>query len=395
MRITSLNICNFKGFQERTLSFHPHFNLIIGENGAGKTSVLEALSIAAGSWFLGLRGYDSRNIRQEDVRLARLESGEQVHWEAQYPCVIEAHGVLSEPSTTRTWARALHSPGGRTTYGGARAIKEAAASADAAVRAGEEVTLPLISYYSTGRLWDVPREQARLSDNPEGRGKNGRSRLEGYRNSVDPRISVSELVRWVARESWRTFQQGGRPSEVFSVARRALIQNLDCSQDVYFDAALGEVIVIFEGGASQPFSNLSDGQRCMLALVGDLARKAATLNPHLGADVLARTPGVVMIDELDLHLHPRWQRRVIEDLRATFPALQFICTTHSPFLIQSLREGAELLMLTGQPADRLENKPLDEIARGIQGIDQPQVSARYAEMKGAAHRYLDLLERAN
>ena len=83
----------------------------------------------------------------------------------------------------------------------------------------------------------------------------------------------------------------------------------------------------------QMFSNLSDGQRVMLTLIGDLTRRALTLNPHLEKDVLKQTPGVVSIDELDLHLHPRWQRRVIHDLKRTFPMVQFIATTHSPQLV--------------------------------------------------------------
>ncbi len=83
----------------------------------------------------------------------------------------------------------------------------------------------------------------------------------------------------------------------------------------------------------QLFSNLSDGQRIMLTLVGDLARRAATLNPHLGIAAARETPGVVLIDELDLHLHPKWQRRIVKDLKLTFPSLQFIATTHSPQLI--------------------------------------------------------------
>jgi predicted ATP-binding protein involved in virulence len=116
------------------------------------------------------------------------------------------------------------------------------------------------------------------------------------------------------------------------------------------------------------------------------------LNPHLGADVLSETEGVVMIDELDLHLHPTWQRHVIEDLRTTFPMIQFICTSHSPFLIQSLRSGEELLMLEGQPTAKLGDLSIAEIAEGIQGVPDTSVSARYAEMKVTAKQYLQLLE---
>lgn len=103
---------------------------------------------------------------------------------------------------------------------------------------------------------------------------------------------------------------------------------------------------------------------------------------------------MVLIDELDLHLHPIWQRRVVEDLRRTFPKIQFFATTHSPFLIQSLRSGEELVLLEGQPTAQLGNKPIDDIAQGIMGVHNPQVSLRYEGMKNAAKNYLELLEEA-
>jgi predicted ATP-binding protein involved in virulence len=88
-----------------------------------------------------------------------------------------------------------------------------------------------------------------------------------------------------------------------------------------------------EGKGTQPFHLLSDGQRIMIGLVADIAIKAAILNPHLGESVLSKTPGVVLIDEIDLHLHPRWQRHLVEDLKRTFPEMQVFATTHSPQVI--------------------------------------------------------------
>lgn len=392
MRIDSLLIENFKGFARREFSFHPEFNLVVGDNGLGKTSVLEALSVAAGSWFLGLRGYDTRHILADEVRLQGFSTDEGVNWEHQYPCVIEARGNIL--GNDLAWRRALNSEDGRTTYGDAKNIKELASATDNKVREGELVALPIITYYSTGRLWNIPREQARVNSSEQIKDKSGLSRLEAYRNSVDPRLSVSDLIEWIARQSWRAFQKGGAQSPAFSVARSALVQNVQGAADVYFDAEYGEVIVQFENGTKQPFNNLSDSQRCMLALVGDLARKAATLNPQLGDRVLAETSGIVMIDELDLHLHPKWQRRVTEDLRTTFPRLQFICSTHSPFLIQSLRSGEELIMLDGQPTANLGDLPIEQIARGIQGVVDPEVSERYLGMKQVARSYLETLEEA-
>jgi len=397
MRIDTLRLVNFKGFQERELSFHPQFNLIVGENGSGKTSLLDALSVALGAWFLGLRGYDSRHIWLDEVRLEGVASNgngrgrAEVTWERQFPCTVQATGeVLSKQVA---WQRALESEKGRTTRGNAREIKTLATQADHAVRSGSGVVLPLISYYGTGRLWDFPRKQSQVKSGSPLQKKQETSRLEGYRNSVDRRLSPSDLVRWIAHQAWIAFQEGAE-SSVSIIVRKAITQCVEQATDVYFDARLSEVIVDKGAQGKQPFYNLSDGQRSMVALVGDLAQKAVKLNPQLGESALTGTPGVVLIDELDLHFHPKWQRHVIEDMRRVFPRVQFFATTHSPFLIQSLRLGEELVTLDGVPTPSVANRTLEEIARDIMEVPNPDVSQRYQEMKSNARRYLEELERA-
>lgn len=400
MRIDRLSIHNFKGFSSREFSFHPEFNLIVGTNGTGKTTALDALAVAVGSWFLGVRGADTRHIRPSEVMLGdfRHEYDDNfggrhasVQWEQVFPCEVAAYGLVQGHDVT--WKRSLNSPTGRTTSRETVEIKRLATEADSAIRRGQDILLPLISYYGTGRLWQEPREAFRVSDPMKVASKEEQSRLSGYWNSVDPRLSVGQLTRWIARQSWVSYQQHNRESPVFTVVKQAIINCVEDAQNLYFDAALGEVVVEFSTG-TRPFSNLSDGQRCMLAMVGDIAQKAAKLNPQLGGKVLEETPGVVLIDELDLHLHPRWQQRVVENLRCTFPKIQFICTTHSPFLIQSLRSGEELIMLDGQPTADLANLSIEEIVQGIQHIENPHTSLRYAEMHDVAKRYLNTLEYA-
>lgn len=401
MRIDQLIVQNFKGFDTREFSFHPQFNLIVGVNGTGKTSTLDALAVAIGSWFLGVKGADSRHIRPNEVLLGDFEHEDiddegkrhfSVHWENVYPCRVQARGEVLGKRIE--WIRSLNSPGGRTTYSEATQIKRLATQADAAVRKGEDVTLPLISYYGTGRLWLEPRDSYQVSDPMRVADKEELSRFAGYWNSVDPRLSVGQLTRWIARQSWVSYQQGNRTPPVFSAVKNAIVGCVEGATNIYFDAALGEVVVKMQGG-TQPFSNLSDGQRSMLALVGDIAHKAAKLNPHLGAKVLDETTGVVLIDELDLHLHPRWQRRIIENLRRTFPKIQFVCTTHSPFLIQSLRSGAELIVLDGGATPELRNLGIEQIAAGIMGVDHPEASPEYLRMLNAAKEYLAELDDAS
>ena len=131
----------------------------------------------------------------------------------------------------------------------------------------------------------------------------------------------------------------------------------------------------------------------MVAMVADIAVRCASLNPQFKGEAAQNTPGVVMIDEIDLHLHPKWQRRVVNDLLNAFPKIQFVATTHSPFVIQSLpaMEGVQLLNLDNPNAEDFANKSVEDVAEELQGVDVPQRSHRYLEMLHAAEEYYRLL----
>ena len=92
----------------------------------------------------------------------------------------------------------------------------------------------------------------------------------------------------------------------------------------------------FDDGHVATWSELSDGYHVFIALVADIARRAVMLNEFDGADAPARVEGVVLIDGLDLHLHPRWQRVALPRLRNVFPRLQLVVTTHSPQILSSV-----------------------------------------------------------
>jgi AAA domain, putative AbiEii toxin, Type IV TA system len=101
----------------------------------------------------------------------------------------------------------------------------------------------------------------------------------------------------------------------------------------------------------------------------------------------------VLIDELDVHLHPKWQRRVVNDLKATFPAIQFVCTSHSPFIIQSISQG-ELRSLDMEDSQVLqyENQSIEDIAEEIQLVAAPQQSLKAHQLAQATERYFALLQ---
>lgn len=437
MRLEKLQLQNFRGYAERTFLLHPQFNLVIGENGAGKTSFLEAAAVAIGSWLLGFRGHDSRNILDRDVRRV-LEFSERRYRELpQYPVRVSATGVIHIAKASRAtangkimysaassagkpnprekrvdWERSIEAFGGKTTRRGANDLKKCAEAMASTILNQDPLVLPLIRYFGAGRLWESVRDTqgkalskhkgkqpAELAINADELDRLLRETAElsepfyGYRMSVDKRCNPDDLIRWMGVERRNEIDEE-ESSPALRLVYRAIETMLPEIASARYSTKLRTLVLKYEDGEQHTFSELSDGYRNVVAIAADLAIKAAMLNPQLAEKALEMTPGVVLIDELDLHLHPKWQRRIVGDLRRTFPMLQFICTTHSPFIIQSLLSGEELIVLDGQPTSNLGHMPVEEIARGIMGVSNTEVSEEYENMKQVARHYLEVLEEA-
>ena len=384
MRIDRLRVKNFRCFEHQDFSFHPSFNVLIGDNATGKTAVLKALRIAAASWFLGIKDPKTIHIRPDDVRIEghAYEAGEydfQEQWPVDVTAVgtFEADGGRFQEEQIK-WSRFLKGPNGRTTRKEASAIKERAEEADRRVRGGEGVVLPLIAYYGTSRLYLEPRQTQQRTEEP---GKRERSRFVGYQDAVDKRLDTQALTRWIKRQSWMAWQEGGA-STLYRLVSRAITHMVEEATAIQYDPNREEVVITLHNQVV-PFDYLSDGQRTTLTLVGDLAIRAARLNPHLGESALQNTPGVVLIDELDMHLHPSWQRHIIRDLQQVFPRVQFITTTHSPPIISEMEKGWVLSLERGDDGievRKVESYGLDSnwVLQHIMGV-----SARPDEI---AHR---------
>jgi predicted ATP-binding protein involved in virulence len=328
VQINKLFLKNFDGFEQSEFEFNPHFNLLIGENASGKSSVIDALSIALGTWFLGIRGYSSvPGIEASQVRVVAYQHQDSWSFEKQFPSRIKTQGILLGKELT--WARELRGEGGKTTSVDAKDFRAAAEEAASAVRSGKEITLPLICAYGTERLWFEATHRKRK---PGETAKLLPSRLDGYRDCIDFTIQESSLLNWFSAEVSAS-QQRKTETIALRTVKSAIVGCVEGAKTLYYDERYKDLVVDMKRFGHQMFKNLSDGQRIVLTLIGDLAKRATTLNPDLGEHVLEKTPGVVLIDELDLHLHPTWQRHVIGDLKRTFPAVQFITTTHSPQLI--------------------------------------------------------------
>lgn len=166
MRIDEMEVKNFRGFSRFTLTLEPDCTVLIGNNGAGKSALLDALAVALGAWFirLGPAELRSRSILDEEIHRVRHEHAGAPSLEPQTPVRVEVSGAVQGRSIR--WARALTRPGGRTTYGEASALREIAQEVSRDVQADRPVTLPLIGYYGTGRLWGLSSRRTRRRSSP-------------------------------------------------------------------------------------------------------------------------------------------------------------------------------------------------------------------------------------
>jgi predicted ATP-binding protein involved in virulence len=368
MRIDRLKIQNFNGFESCEIEFNPHFNLLVGDNASGKTTVLDALAILLDSWILGIKGNEKGGgIDPHMVRVIVHAYQDSYSFERKFPARLEASGKVMGDSVN--WARERKGEKGGTKCIEARTVYSAAREAYRKVHEKEEVTLPMICSYGTERLWFESRHR---KNNRSKEGTNGQpSRFDGYEDCNEFEIQETALLDWIRAQALDGIQLGKKTIAFLSI-ERAVIECVEGARSLYYSERYKDAIVGMKVQGPQFFKNLSDGQRIMLTLVGDLVRRATTLNPHLGDEVLEKTPGVVLIDELDLHLHPIWQRRVIHDLKRTFPSIQFIATTHSPQLIGEALPSEICILADGKAyrTDRSFGLDSSRVLEEIQGASR-------------------------
>lgn len=384
MRIDHIAIQNFRQFENWETEFSPQFNVLIGDNGAGKTTILDALAVALGAFFLGIDEVSTRPIRYEEWRINRsYVNGELSEEKIGEETSVSARGIVHGKSCH--WKRAVERQ--KTTSKDARTIQSLSEDLQKRVRAkDEQVVLPLIGYHATGRLFHH-RERRREKQIKIA------SRFRGYTDCLAPQSFEETVFDWWKQRELAQVQRD-EPVAVLEGVRNAVAEAMPEWQHVMYDLGNREFVARNDAGNVVPVKMLSDGQRNVLYLVSELAYRAAVLNPHLGDRAYAETPGVVLIDEIDLHLHPTWQSRIVDDLRRTFRKVQFIATTHSPLIIQSLRPG-ELIGLSGPITSDYANRSPEDILENVMDKDVPQTSERSKHLLEVAERYYALLQSAD
>ena len=367
MHIRNLNLEGFRGAQHLKLELHESLNVFVGMNGAGKTTILDAAAILL-SWLVN-RIISLKSSGRPIVE-AEIMSG---YHDTALEITLEHEGVSYRWDLTK--ARKGH---------GRRYRASALASASQLARQfqskltnnAENVNLPLLAYYPVNRVVvNIPLRisgKQRLGlfsayDDALRRSADFRTFFQWFREREDlENEAIRDAQSLIADKSAASF-----PDLQLEAVRNALSSFIPEFKNLTVRRNPLRMEVEKEGERLM-INQLSGGEKCLMALIGDLARRMAILNP-LRANPL-EGEGIILIDEIDLHLHPKWQRMVIPNLASVFPNCQFLITTHSPHIITHVKpENLFLLSMTAKglasiPASECYGKTVERVLEDLMGL---------------------------
>jgi predicted ATP-binding protein involved in virulence len=350
MRFESIEVQNMRlfGDEKRTVTADADKNVLIllGDNGTGKTSLLDAIAISVAPFVAQFPQNSDRAFSDFDVHISergRLSS---------YLCV---QAKFRLPDDTTVISRRTRKGLEKAPDSDIRALKAYAAGLKEAIIAERpDVTLPILAYFGTGRGQIKAPERKRSFQKTF-------ERWDCYHSALTPAADFKTFFQWFDlmedeerrhRELIRDFDY---KSPVLNAVRRAVSDFMPerfCNPHIEIHP-LRFVVDEREAQTRRQLriEQLSDGYKIVLAMVADIAARMAEANPDR-EDILS-TPGLVLIDEVDLHLHPLWQRTIIRQLVHTFPNVQFILSTHSPIIVVGASEIAQVVHLGNEssPSD--------------------------------------------
>jgi len=359
VHIKKLTLTHYRGALSLGVDFHPKLNVFYGVNGSGKSMMLDAAAIML-SWAVSRirhAGTSGRPIQEEDIsngksvatlKLDCVDDNQRIDWKLVKS--RKGHSSADERSVLTSlneYTKQLQS--------------EIAESS-------EQVNLPLLAYYPVNRaVLDIPlriRERHRFTllaayDDALTSGASFRTFFEWFREREDLENENRKYAdQFIKPEG---FQFPDRQLEVVRKALERLMPDFK-NLSVHRNPLRMEVE---KNGEKLTVNQLSDGEKCLMAMVGDLARRMAIANPV--RDNPLEGDGIILIDEIDLHLHPKWQRMIVPKLIDVFPNCQFIVSTHSPHVITHVQPES-LFMLEQTKMGIVAKQPNESYGKSVERI---------------------------
>ena len=359
MRVTSLKLANLRAIETAEFRFQAGFNLIVGVNGVGKSTVLDALRICISRILpsttesrakaMSFAISDIRNgfpfldaelslaIGLDEFRFTRRQWREAFAADDVENLERLRRQILNTErlrERARNLLRELEESHG---FSDSDAFAPSKAELKSAVRTA--AVAPNCLFFSTNR------SVASYASTSKSRAAGGRA--AAYAEALVPRpMYVAQFADWMRVQEALAKEQSAAARHL-QVLRSAVSRFLPTYENLRPAEENSSGLLIDQGRIALDVGQLSDGERGVLALVLDLARRLSQANPSLD-DPLSKGHAVVLIDEIDLHLHPKWQRQIVHNLTAAFPRCQFIATSHSPQVIGEVEHDRIQIIANGQ-----------------------------------------------
>ena len=356
-RFTRLHLLQYRCFAILDLDLEPDLTVIFAENGGGKTAVLNALALGLTAFQSGTPRGLKHDLEHDPLKVTRDERGRR---EPIGPCtLIWIANVGAVPGVR--WSSTVNPASNRkdVQYGEVLDAMEKVRVSGA--------RWPLFAFYGVDRM-----RRGKASTRPA---SNPPDRWEGYADTLNAAQDDSALLTWLLEEvlADTVRRQEGEPERFLANAvMDAVAKVTPGAERAWYDPRERSPVLRLATGQVVPWRELPDGFHVYLALVADIARRAVILNEQDGAAAPALAEGVVLIDEIDLHLHPRWQRVVLDGLREIFPRLQFIVTTHSPQVLSSAENRQVRHLVDGKVQEHgvfVEGRDSNAILRDLMGTN--------------------------
>jgi predicted ATP-binding protein involved in virulence len=365
MKLSKVEITYFRCFESLAIDLQSDINVIVGANGAGKSSILDAIAVALyevivanGAGGKRQRAAQGAALEPTDIYIdpsaADTIEGRQSYVQVRATAIdfYEVDEFTETPLTgqpiTLEWSEHIRYTPPNTFSYDTRASERLSRLNRYFETIWQEIRksspqalipLPVVAYYRASR---------RINEMPDLGDifKVDLSRIEAFANALNAGATFTAMCQWLyLRENEELRAQAGRgdtdPTEFSSLRaiRQALKSTIEGVERIYFDGSPPRLMIDLKNLYGSPealeLAQLSDGYRNLLALVLDFARRLAQANPNWPNPLEA--PGILVIDEVELHLHPRWQQTIIPSLRSAFPNTQLIVSTHSPAVLTTVR----------------------------------------------------------
>ncbi len=317
MKVNSLQINAFRGIKQLELAFSPRTTVFVGINGVGKTTILDCLAILLSSVMNKISGTEERLDKESDIYNGANETQNKI--------------IVSMEGREITWTNITRKNGQNISLGQMESIVE---KLQANLAENPKAGIPLVVYYPVNRaVFDVDIS-LNITERPDYHQLTALERAISWKT-----IDFQSFFEWFRnREDIENETRLDRDPKYRDRQLEAVRQAIQSLMPGYTDLRVRRLplrMTLTKIDHELIINQLSDGEKCLLALTGDLVRRLAIANPALANPL--EGAAIVLIDEIDLHLHPQWQRAVIPKLEETFPGCQFIVSTHSPQVISEVQ----------------------------------------------------------